>query len=279
MKTTIKFFVLLAAVLTLAACDKENEKESSKDLASPSQVYRLSRVIMDKSGVHTEYNYTWDGNLLTSVVMEEDGILNTALITYEGSQRTALQLYDNNNILAKEYHYYYNGDLLSREYQTDYGNTPSPNGLIQDWRFYGGYLNYVQNETRGLDFLYHSDSTLKGFILSGLDSDSLSSLNYNWNNGDLVSIVSLWDVFIIGYDYDTTTHPYGVSLGTTTLIPGYNTYIPWRSQWSRHNLTHIYGQTEELRISYTYDSAGRPATAEMTWTDGSLIHWTFEYND
>jgi hypothetical protein len=32
-------------------------------------------------------------------------------------------------------------------------------------------------------------------------------------------------------------------------------------------------------ISHTYNADGTIATAKMTWTDGSTIRWTYEYND
>lgn len=285
MKTTIKFFALLAAVLTFAACEKDKvaSKVVSKDAASTAQTKHLSCVTMNKAGVLTVYTYTWNGDLLTGVDMTEGGIHNNAVLTYDNRLRSSLQLFDDNNNLMKEYQYVYDNGLLVQEYQTDHGTDPYQGTLVPDWRFPGDYLNFVLGGTRGLDFLYNSDSTLKNFVLTGYNHDFENSIynshNTMWSNGDLTEIVSNWNVLIFGYDYDFSSHPSGVSLGTTTLIPGYNTYIPWRSQWSRHNLTHVYGQTDELWINYTYDSDGYPATADILWTDGSTIHWTFEYND
>jgi len=256
-------------------------------------------------GLHVVYNYDWNGNLLTHVDMDEETILymldgitvdsvlhvhNTAVLTYASGLRTSMYLYDNDSNLVKEFQYIYDDSgRLSQEFQTDHaynvynvGSYYYKEFLGLDWYFSPNYLNFVERGTEGLDFFYDSVGDFQHFVRSGyVIPNGIRQFDYYlvWSNGDLTEVVSNWNVLIFGYDYDFSSHPSGVSLGTTTLIPGYNTYIPWRSQWSRHNLTHVYGQTDELWINYTYDSDGYPATADMLWTDGSTIRWTFEYND
>ena len=256
-------------------------------------------------GLHVVYNYGWNGNLLTHVDMDEETIMymsdgitvdsvlhvhNTAVLTYASGLRTSMYLYDNDSNLVKEFQYIYDDSgRLSQEFQTDHaynvynvGSYYYKEFLGLDWYFPPNYLNFVERGTEGLDFFYDSVGDFQHFVRSGyVIPNGIRRFDYYlvWINGDLIHKTSIWDVLIEAYEYDIASQPYGISTGTTSLLPGYNTFLPWKTFWSRHNLTHIYGQGPEMWISHTYNADGTIATAQMTWTDGSTIRWTYEYND
>lgn len=285
---------------------------------STSLVKRLSRVTMDIPGdkeMHAVYTYTWLGSMLTEVDMVEDEIThytsngvdtsstrhihNRAVMTYDGGLRTALNIYDGNNNLVKEYSYIYDNGRLSYEYQTDYSygiyniyNIPYfyfYQFMIRDWCFMADYLTCAPGQTGGIKFFYDSNSNFIGFQLPQY-GNNFTGDGYDWSNGDLAGLTSSFNLLIYAYEYDNSPHPYGVSLGTTTLLPGYNSFMPYETQWSKHNLSHISGQTREKWINYTYNADGSIATAELPWTNrdptytffyefNGTIHWTFEYLD
>ncbi|MBP5527712.1 MAG: hypothetical protein J6X79_04565 [Bacteroidales bacterium] len=285
---------------------------------------RLSRVTMTKScgsgqfisklwrpeydnyfGLHTVYNYNWNGDQLTSVDMDEETIIymsdgvtvdsvlhvhNTATFDYVSGNRTSLYLYDNDSNLVKEYRYVYNDSgRLVQEFQTDHAYDAHHMDYYYykefmglDWYFAPSFLNFAFRATLGFDIHYDSAGYLLGITPEDRHiTDGPSHISYDclWSNGDLLRTVSSFGVLQHAYQYSFSLQPYGISTGTTSLLPGYNTFFPWMTFWSRHNLTHISGQGPEMWISHTYNSDGTIATAQMTWTDESTIRWVFEYLD
>lgn len=285
---------------------------------------RLCRVTMDKScvkgrdiswlyrpeylnnyGIHTVHTYTWNGNLLTSVDMEEETIVyksdsltvdsvirvhNTATLAYTNGLRTALYLHDDEGNIVKEYQYTYDdAGRLTQEFQTDhacyvhhvdYYHYKEFLGL--DWYFAPYYLNFLDGGTQGLDFYYDSIGNYAGRKPSNYTlHEGEKPFNHIsvWSNGDLIRTISHYGIILSAFEYDNSPHPYGVTLGTTSLLPGYNTFISTRTFWSQHNVTHVFGQNPEVWITNTHNADGSIATAEMQWTDGSTIRWTFEYLD
>ena len=243
-----------------------------------SQYRRLSRVTMDyvvSPGHYEEHHvftYFWDGNRLNNVDMVKErfnhfmqnGIMvdsifythHTATLTYSDSIRIAAYFFDAEGMLFENIQYSYQDGQLIQEHQNIHTYTYFYNseGYIDHW-----------NITPEYNLALPAD------------------IQCEWENGDMVR------TDIDCFEYDNSPHPYGVTLGTTTLMPGhvqpsdYLGYIPPETQWSRHNLTHYFelskGHGTELRIIYTYDSEGYPITAECNWFDSGTIRWTYEYND
>lgn len=241
---------------------------------------RLERATMNYvyvPGVYEEYvvfTYFWDGDRLTNVDMVTerynryydgtDTIFythNTATLTYNDSLRTAAHFYNANGETIDQIQYTYQNGLLVRETQNSHTYTYNYNneGLIESWG-----------------------------ITPSHNIALPSGLHCEWENGDMVRAYFLSNLYE-SFEYDNSPHPYAVSLGTTTLLPGhqlppdYHGYIMQHTQWSRHNLVHFLENTNtkshitEMHISYTYDSDGYPVTAETNRIDNETIHWTFEY--
>jgi hypothetical protein len=247
-----------------------------------SQQRRLSRVTMDYEpypdvyAEHYVYTYFWNGDRLTDVDMVKErfnrfmlnGVMvdsifythHTVTLTYSDSLRSAAYFLDADGTMLKNIQYTYQDGRLFQEQQN--GNT----------------YTYHYNSEGLIDHLTATP---------GYDLAMPVGVYYEWADGDLIR------AGIDNYEYDNSPHPYGVSFGTSTLMPGYSQpsttgptsyegYILQETQWSRHNLTHYRESSKshltEYSIHYTYDSQGYPVTAECVRED-KTIRWTYEYND
>ena len=226
---------------------------------------RLQRAVMDLDQfghqVHAVFTYFWDGDKLTDVDMV-NGTVNehyllshyTARLTYGDGLRTGIYFYGIDGELVDSYLYSYQDGRLAQEVQNN--NT----------------YNYHYNAAGELDYWT---------ITPGYNTLLPNGLRCEWDNGDLVRTYIMDNLLYDSFEYDNHPHPYGISLGTTTLLPGFHAYICQESQWSRHNLTRVVTNSKsegtDMQISYTYDDEGYPITAETNWYGYCTIHWTFEY--
>ncbi|MBR1549580.1 MAG: hypothetical protein IJ634_02990 [Bacteroidales bacterium] len=244
---------------------------------------RVSRVTFDYSydstGImgqeeHVVYTYTWDGERLTMVeTMEQwwtrfadgstgDTSVNHGYIqcAYNGDQRVS----------AGNIRYAYLGGLLVQEWHGYGGRNVSYTYIYDDE---GHIVDYVITDTVTRDWGWEEEVTMPGYHIE-------------WENGDAVRAYGddretpMWT-----YEYDESLRPRGVTLGITTLLPGFAYIFEPLTQWSRHNITlmHFNGNDNswiDQTVTYTYDSAGRPISATLPHgLDGGYGHWTFEYLD
>lgn len=226
---------------------------------------RLQRAIMDldRSGhqVHAVFTYFWDGDKLTDVDMV-NGTVNehyalshyTARLMYSDNLRTGIYFYGIEGDLVDSYLYSYQDGRLAQEVQNNntYSYHYNDAGELESWDITPGYNSLLPHGIR-----------------------------CEWENGDVVRTYIQNDLLYDSFEYDNHPHPFGVSLGTTTLLPGFHAYISQESQWSRHNLTRVVtnskSESTSLQITYSYDDEGYPITAETNWNGDCTIHWTFEY--
>lgn len=230
---------------------------------------RVERVTLDYTlyptnyEIHSIYTYFWDGDLLRSVDMVKEtfnGIYSdyshtTASITYNGNQRTAIFFYDSVGGSIDNIQYEYEGGRLVQEIRGDntYIYNYNDQGFIESWTITPGYNTALPNGIR-----------------------------CEWENGDVVRTY-FGDQLYERFEYDTTPKPYGLTLGTLTLMPEYNSFIGPEALLSTHNLTRLFADSKdqgtELEVLYTY-SNGLPVTARiLNWYGCGNIHWTYEYYD
>lgn len=241
---------------------------------------RVSRVTFDYSFDSTEtigleqhvvYTYTWDGDLLTAVETEEK-----TWCQYADGSTGDTTVYSSRQQLA------YNGNLCVSAGSTRY--TYLDGLLVSEWLGYDNvsYTYIYDDEGHIIDYII--TDTVTDF---GVDVEvSMPGYHIEWENGDAVRAYGddrqspMWI-----YEYDNFQRPRGVTLGITTLLPGYQQFFEPLTQWSRHNITllHFNGNDNswiDLTVTYTYDNAGRPVSATLPrWHDGGHGHWTFEYVD
>lgn len=244
----------------------------------PTEGRHLSRATLNHSfnninygWTNIIYTYTWNGDLLTTVNIEEERsyhytsngqLIDTVIVThssaslsYNNGLRSEIQFFDENGSVTKTIQYSYLNGRLAQEWHSD---------------------NKVYT------FIYNNEGFLDHWLVT--DQYTYPSSYYcSWNNGDMVSgaLTENGETYCTA-EYDNHPHPFGVTLGTTTLLPWYDVLFAPEVQWSQHNMTHYIidakSQGYELWINYTYNG-GSPVTAETLWYNGGNASWTFEYYD
>lgn len=240
---------------------------------------RVSRVVYDHSfdgtGIagtesHFVYTYFWNGDQLTAVDMMEwswrqnangstsDTTLEhkNATLYYTDGLRSQTAIYNSYGHLLNRYTYtYLNGNLAVEE----------------NWSNYSTYT--VIYDLNGMPY---------ELIMPNGEHTVASEGNCCWQNGDVIYIVGIDELIHWTFEYDNTLHPQGVTLGTHTLLPGYdNIFLP-QTQWSTHNLTHLYfnenlGDRSELYINHTYEGERLITAIIPQYYDGGHVSWVFEY--
>jgi len=228
---------------------------------------RLSRIIYQKEagGVYSAiYSYTWNGDLLTRVDIEEGDLYSSR------RTRTTVALnYDNG--LCNEIRYYDSTGTLLRYHSYTYFD----GRLVQEW---------LSASNQSYTFQYDSVGNIVTWVAVP-DHNTIipNGERCEWENGDMVRTY-MQDRLLATYEYDNSPHPYGITFGTKTLMPGTNYMSGQEIHWSRHNITHFRAANgkssgTDLRINYTYDERGYPVTAETNWFGTYNITWTYEYLD
>lgn len=228
---------------------------------------RLERATMDLDmqghEIHAVFTYFWNGDRLTEVDMV-NGTVNEhynythyrAALAYSDSLRTAIHFYGIGGELVDSYLYTYQDGRLCQEQQNSntYTYHYNADGELENWDITPGYNSLLPH-----------------------------GISCEWEDGNVVRTYNQYGQLIDNYEYDDSPHPYGVTLGTTTLLPGYHAHIAPETQWSRHNLARVLDNTNNqgtsLQISYTYDELGYPVAATTEWYGAASISWTFEYYD
>ncbi len=227
---------------------------------------RLSRITYAKmvgsSGHRAVYTYTWNGNLLTSVDMVEwdDGgrTHRNATLIYDNGLCSMMTIHDSNGATLGNHRYiYFDGRL------------------VQEW---------LSASNQSYTFQYDSVGNIVTWVAVP-DHNTIipNGERCEWENGDMVRTY-IQNQLYATYEYDNSPHPYGITFGTKTLMPGTNYMSGQEIHWSRHNITHFRAANgkssgTDLRINYTYDDRGYPVTAETNWFGAYNITWTYEYLD
>lgn len=228
---------------------------------------RLSRITYQKEagGVYSAiYNYTWNGDLLTRVDIEEGDLYSS-----RRTRTTVVLNYDNG--LCNEIRYYDSTGTLLRYHSYTYFD----GRLVQEW---------LSASNQSYTFQYDSVGNIVTWVAVP-DHNTIipNGERCEWENGDMVRTY-MQDRLYATYEYDNSPHPYGITFGTKTLMPGTNYMSGQEIHWSRHNITHFRAANgkssgTDLRINYTYDERGYPVTAETNWFGAYNITWTYEYLD
>ncbi len=228
---------------------------------------RLSRItyFKERSGSFCAiYDYTWNGDLLTRVDIEEGDYYSTrktrssAELSYDNGLCVAISFYDSTGTLLRQHRYsYFDGRL------------------VQEWQS-------TNNQTYA--FQYDSIGNIVAWVITPEYNTAIPvGERCEWANGDMVRTYNQGGQLGI-YEYDNSPHPYGITFGTKTLMPG-STYMSGQEiHWSQHNITHYRAVNSkssgtDLRINYTYDDRGYPITAETNWFGAYNITWNYEYLD